>query len=649
MQFLYISLKAFSPENPVAGLTRFVAHDDFTLLVVAYHLNDDVQGLVHTAQGDKLDDEVVALLRSDSVVKVAHNTRFTRLCLERYLGVSLDARQWFDTKAHCTVSGLPQGLPEIASALQFKIAPYPEEAALTKFFALPNKKGKRNIAQRYDKDWLLFAESVWGNLCATMRLHAHLLSLYPSPLLEDEQKVYKVDQEINSRGIEVDARFVALALRMYEKHQRVLRMRLEKRIGNSATPTFFRDYLARRTGRVLQSLNKSALKALLGELADEAIKEDIRDYLELQRTACKKYSAIQKSVVNATRIYDHLQYLGTATGRWSSSGVQMQNLPSTSLSPEDLHTARELVLNGDVESIALLFGDVTDTLAQLVRTSFVPSADKLFCVADYSAIEARVLACLAQEEWRLELFRNNGLLYETSAAKMFRVDIETVLADPALRPKGKVAELSLGYGGGVNALIGMGALDKGITREELPIIVSEWRRANPRIVAFWDKCMSMALEAIHAPENTFSLFIYQNRGDEERTKIVNVYLHFCLIKGNLCIVLPSGRSLVYRGAKPDKGGFSYIKDGEEEYVFGGKLVENITQAVARDILACAIVRINPFYDVVLHVHDEIVAEIPKERASDALQRIADSMATPPVWLPDIPLHVEAFATPYYCK
>lgn len=646
MQFLYLSLKAYSPEAPSLGLTRFVAHDDFTLLVVAYRLNDDVQGLAHIAQGDKLDDEVVALLRSDSVVKVAHNTRFTRLCLERYLGVSLDACQWFDTKAHCTLCGLPHALPDIAFSLKFKTHPAPDEAALTKLFALPDKNGKRTEPYRHGKEWGRLAEAVVLNLYATMELHRHLLALYPSPLLEDEQKAYHVDQEINSRGIRVDTRFVASALRMYETHQRVLRIRLEKRIGNSVTPTSFRDYLARCTNHILKDLNKTSLSKLLGNVSDESIRDDIRDFLELQRTACKKYSAIQKSVMNATHIFDHLQYLGTATGRWSSSGVQMHNLPTIYLSAEDLHTARESVLARDVETLALLFGNVTDTLAQLVRTSFIPSAGKLFCVADYSAIEARVLAYLAQEEWRLELFHNNGLLYETSASKMFRVDMETVQGNPTLRGKGKIAELALGYGGGVNALIGMGALDKGIDREELPIIVSEWRRTNPRIVAFWNTCMSCALEAIHAPERLFSLCLHAAQ-DSSSDTVVSLRFHYK--KETLCIVLPSGRSLLYRNAKFDKGGFSYIKEGKEEHVFPGKLVENIVQATARDILAHALVAVNRSYPVVLHVHDEIVAEVPQDDTTHTLQTIAERMAAPPIWLPDIPLRIEAFVTPYYCK
>ena len=650
MRILAIDIETYSDiDLKRSGVYPYAASPFFEILLFAYAVDDGEVKSVDLAKGEKLPQEILKGIRDDKVIKSAFNAAFERVCLSCYLGEYLSPKSWRCTAVQAASLSLPFSLEDVGHVLHLEKQKLGEGKELIKYFSMPCKSTKangnriRNLPQDDEEKWELFKEYCKRDV-EVERLISKRLSRYPLSL--KEQEAYELDQEINDRGVLVDMNLVNSAIAMDDlfKGDALKRAKSLTGLENPNSPTQLKTWLKGK-GVEMDSLSKKSveeLMALKGERSesDASIKEVLNLRLHLSKTSIKKYEAIERSACLDKRVRGLFQFYGAnRTGRWAGRLVQVQNLPQDHL--KDLDLTRSLVKEGNFHSLNLLYDNLPGVLSELIRTTFIPKENHTFLVADYSAIEARVIAWLAMETWRLEVFKTHGKIYEASASQMFNVPMDSITKDSPLRQKGKVAELALGYGGSVGALTAMGALEKGLTAEELPGIVEAWRRANPNITKLWWNIGKAAIRVI-------------TRGGQVQVGRINLFYQ----DGIMFITLPSGRKLSYVRAKVLEKyqgrkvityeGLGTSKKWTSLQTYGPKLVENIVQGIARDLLAEAMASLSKAgFKIVMHVHDEVVIETPKD--GDFLEDICKIMKITPTWARGLTLDVDGFQCDYYKK
>ena len=644
---LAIDIETFSPVDLTSsGVFKYAEDPDFTILLLAYAYDNEPVRIIDLASGEALPDALLNDLSDPSVIKTAYNASFEIACLNAFLITRLDPSQWECTMVRAAVSGLPLSLDAASKVLKLDQQKMSVGRALIRYFSMPVKPVKsngfrtRNLPFHDPEKWELFKEYCRQDVETERAVRSAISHIV---ILPEEKQLWLLDQEINSRGILIDQEFVANAIRIYESSQACLLEEASDLTGlaNPNSPAQLKAWL-NDNDQDISSLSRSNLVNLLGTSETPDVTRAIELRLEMAKSSVKKYEAMQAAVCSDGRIRGLLQfYAANRTGRWAGRLVQVQNLPQNHL--KDLDLARQLVKSNDGDLLELAFGSVSDTLSQLIRTAFIAGEGKHFIVADFSAIEARIIAWLAGEQWRMEVFKSHGKIYEASASQMFRVPIEKVTKGSELRQKGKIAELACGYQGGVRALKSMGALEMGVPENELQSIITRWRKANPNIVQLWNEVSEKALEA------TESLNLVPFRFG----------MSFLHSKGSLIINLPSSRQLFFRNARLIKnasGNAVLAYDGmnqttktwETVETYGGKLVENIVQAIARDCLAESMLSLSASgYRIVMHVHDEVVIETDGSKGS--LEDVISIMSRPIPWAKGLPLKADGYETSYYKK
>ncbi len=644
MPTLGIDIETYSEVDlPKCGVYAYAEHPSFEILLFAYAFDDEETQVVDLKCGERLPPRVLDALTDPDITKTAFNAAFERTCIGRCLGKRLDAAQWQCTAVQSAMLALPLSLEGVGEVLGIERKKLKEGGDLVRYFSLPCKPTKangqrtRNLPEHAPEKWQRFKEYCVRDVDAEREIRAKLQG-YPIPA--KEQELYRLDQEINDRGIMVDPVLVARAIECDEQYREKTTKRAYELTGlaNPNSPAQLKEWLEGQ-GTQVDTLDKKAVRALLPG-AEGDVLEVLRLRLLMAKTSVKKYEAIRRSVCADGRVHGLLQFYGAnRTGRWAGRLVQIQNLPQNHLS--DLALARDLVKAGRYADIEALYESTPNVLSELIRTAFVPRPGCRFIVADFSAIEARVIAWLAGEQWRLEVFEGGGDIYCASASKMFHVPVEKHGQNSHLRQKGKIAELALGYGGAVGALTAMGALEMGLAEEELPPLVRQWREANPHIIRLWAQVEDAAMTAAR-----------------EKARVRLGRLTFHCRSGMLFITLPSGRKLCY--VKPriqtnrfGGDGLTYEGVGEGKKwtrieTFGGKLTENIVQATARDLLAEAMLRLRDAgLEIVMHVHDEAVLEVPIGHSR--VEEVCALMAEAPAWADGLPLRADGYECEFYKK
>ena len=663
MNTLAIDIETYSSNDlKTGGVYKYVEAPDFEILLLAYTMDNgkgvsvNLLDLASEDEGVEL-DIVLDWLTDPTIRKVAHNSAFEICCLSKAFGLTLDPAQWSCTMAKAAQLGLPLSLDQLGKVLKVDAQKDAAGKALIKYFTMPCKPTKangmrtRNLPHHDPEKWEAFKSYCIGDVNAE-RAVAEKISFFEVPA--QETALWNLDQLINSTGVLLDPVLIENAIRIDIEHKARLTAEAIELTGldNPNSVQQLIGWLEAETGEEVESLNKEKLPGLLENAETDTVRRVLQLRQEMSKTSVKKYAAMQKAVGADGRVRGLLQYYGAGrTGRWSGRLIQPQNLAKNDIDPVkgffrgvgDLDRAREIVKSGDADLLEMLYGNVPNTLSQLIRTAFIAPPGSRFLVADFSAIEARVIAWLAGEKWRLDVFNSHGKIYEASAAQMFRVDISEVTKGSEYRAKGKIAELALGYQGGVDALIKMGALKMGLKEAELQNLVDLCRIANPKIKKYWYDVNDHAISAIEYPGLTRQLR----------------HVEFQMRKGALFIKLPSGRELCYMRARLRPGKFGndqIVYEGMDQTTkkwrtidtYGGKLVENIVQAVARDLLAHALLEVHKAgYKIALHVHDEIIIEAPYGTGStEEVDRI---MSTGPTWSKGLPLTADSYETEYYYK
>ena len=644
MRVLHLDIETYSSAPlPKCGVYRYCDAPDFEILLLSYAFDDAPVVTVDMACGETLPDAFLHALEDANVLKIAHNAAFERVCFSKHLGHWLDPAQWRCTMVMAWYQTLPGKLADVAVALNVTEKKMEEGKDLIRYFSMPCKATKtnggrtRNLPRHAPEKWATYkaynAQDVETERAVYKALLHHALP-------EHEWALYALDQRINDRGVRVDRLLVKNAMEVDLAFSQQAFQRAQELTGleNPGSVSQLKAWLA-DMDMPMESLSKRIVQEKAAG-AEGIVKELLELRLELSKTSVKKYESMARCICKDGRVHGLLQFGGASrTFRWAGRLVQAQNLPQNHL--PDLNLARDIVRSGDEEQLELLFGSVPNTLSELIRTAFIPRDGCRFIVADFSAIEARVLAWLAGEEWVLEEFRGKGKIYEATASRMFHIPQETIVKghpNYEYRQKGKQATLSCGYGGGVGALKAMGAK---MPEEEMQPLVDAWRAANPNIVRFWNALGNAASEVIE-------------KHNSVRVGKVMVYRK----EGHMLIRLPGGRDLCYLSPRFvtnrfGSRGIGYLAAGasgkmELQETFGGKIAENCTQAIARDLLAHAMLNLEAAgYPIVFHVHDEAVMEVPIGQGS--VEEACRVMAIPPDWARDLPLRADGDEMTYYKK
>ena len=639
-----------------AGAYKYAQSPDFEILLFAYSLDDSPVKVIDLACGEKIPETICQALTDPTVVKHAYNAAFEWYCLNQ-AGYRTPLEQWRCTMAHGLYCGYTAGLDATGKAIGLpqKKQKLATGKALIRYFCTPCRPTKANGGRTWNlpkhapEKWELFKEYC-GQDVVTEKAILRRLELFPMP--DEEEKLWQMDVRMNAYGVRVDTGLIDGALSVHERSAEELTRTAAAMTGlpNPNSPAQLLKWLGEQ-GAELPDLRKETVSEALDD--PEKLPGEVKTVLEIRqqlgKTSIKKYEAMKTACCTDERVRGLTQYYGAnRTGRWAGRMVQMQNLPRNYL--KTLDYARKLVKAGNYEGVKAIYGNVPDTLSQLIRTAFIPSEGNKFVVADFSAIEARVIAWLAGEQWVNEVFATHGKIYEATASQMFGVPVEKIVKgnpEYSLRQKGKVATLALGYQGGVNSLVSMGALNMGLTEEELPEIVDRWRQANPRIVDLWYQVGNAALAVMEtAQPQAIRGLVFALEGD--------------LLYGQsfLTVRLPSGRKLFYPRPFLKENQFGrpavhYYTVGQQTRkwevasTYGGKMVENIVQAIARDCLAETLKRIDARgLQVVFHVHDEVIIDAP---AGTTVEEICGLMAEPIPWAPGLILKGAGFENDYYMK
>lgn len=634
------------------GVYHYAEAPDFSILIISYAFDSgDVKTIDCTDPDPAMMEEFKRLLKDPDVIKTAFNANFERTCLAKWTGEPMPPEQWRCTMIKALTLGLPGSLAGVGVALGL-----PEDKlkdskgkALINYFSKPCKPTKanggrtRNLPAHDPDKWKLYLDYNRQDVVTEQEV-LRRLSIYETT--QAEQDLWSLDQRMNDNGVQMDMAMVDRIVEWDDLSRERLKEEARKLTGLSNPNSIAQlgGWLAEK-GVPVDKVDKDTVSELLGH---SGLPEDVRRVLEIRRalgkTSVAKYGAMQEAVCEDGRLRGILQFYGAnRSGRWAGRIVQTHNLAKNFL--PDLALARELAAAGDFETMETLYGEAAFVFSELIRTAFIPSDGCRFVVSDFSAIEARVISWIAGEEWRLRAFREGKDIYCETASQMYRVPVVKHGVNGHLRQKGKVAELACGYQGGVGA---MKRMDKGgsIPEEELQSVVDQWRKANPNVVKLWRVCERAAMTAIK---------------DRRRVKLKNAGLVFEYVDGNLFIKLPSGRKLCYWDCRLKmmqsdgrehivyKGVNQATRQWTDEETYGGKLVENIVQAVARDCLAVTMMRVSALgYKIVMHVHDEIIVDVPIEDTG-AMERISKCMSDPIEWAPDLPLRGDGYETPFYMK
>lgn len=641
---LAIDIETYSDVDLIScGVYKYSSSPYFEILLIAYSVDDKETVCIDVANGEEPPKEFMEMLFDDTVTKTAFNANFERTCFSNYYQHSFRPEAWRCTAVQAAMLALPLSLEGVGAVLGLDKQKMTEGKELIKYFCSPCKATKsnggrtRNLPKDAPEKWRQFKTYCIRDVDVEKQIRQRLAKF---PIPKREQEIYCLDQRINDRGIMVDRNLVnhAVACDLLYKETATARAYELTGLENPNSVSQLKLWLKEK-GLEVDSLAKDTVKDLSMK-AEGDVQEVLKLRLATSKTSVKKYEAIDRSVCAENRVHGLLQFYGAnRTGRWAGRLVQIHNLPQNHL--PDLELARALVSEGRYEEVELFYESTPNVLSELIRTAFVAKPGCRFIISDYSAIEARVLAWLAGEEWRLQVFETHGKIYEASASAMFHVPIEEITKTSPLRQKGKISELALGYGGAVGALTSMGALKMGLAEEELPGLVSTWRSANPHITAFWWVVDEAAVTAVR---------------DKKPSKVGRVSFEYK--SGILFVTLPSGRKLSY--VKPrmllnkfGRKGLTYEGIGESKKwmrleTYGPKLVENIVQAASRDILAEAMLRLEKEgFDIVCHVHDEVVLEVPDGKSS--VEEVNEIMAVNPVWTEGLPLKAAGFESPFYKK
>ena len=675
MDYLFIDFETYSSiDIKKAGAYRYAESDDFAILLCGYMFNSETEVTIldlTTNNGRIAFMQLFKKVASDeNITIVAHNAAFERICLREY-GFNISPLRFMCTANLSLYCGLPAALDGVSKALDLKDKKLGTGKDLIKYFSVPCKPTKtnggrtRNMPEHAPEKWLDFIEYLRYDVLSEKEIFD---KLYPLGFPDYERYVYAADQKINDYGILVDTDLMRSAILMDEAFKTELsnEVRRNQGINNLKSMPELKKYILDKTGLTVESLNKKSMDDVIAaiENSDSVSEEDKKDVLtvldarkEIGKTSNAKYTAMQNSLGRGDRIRGLFRYYGASrTGRWAGRLVQLQNLPQNHI--EDLDTARDTVKTKDLNWLKMMYEKPTHIMSQLIRTTFIAPEGMTFAVADFSAIEARVIAWVAQERWRLDTFADPTKdIYCESASMMFHVPVTK--ADSELRQKGKVSELALGYGGGVNALMVMDT-KKAIDPDDMQNIVNLWRASSPRIVQLWRNIENAAKQAINKLQPS-SVVIDSN---------ARINFMYSPKTRYLTIQLPSGRKLFYPNAETlvrtvktasgdsfDVENIGYM--GQDQTTgkwvklttYGGKLTENVIQAIARDLLANAIFQVYKLgYNIVLHVHDEIAAEIPEDgNSEEVLKTMSDAMCMPPKWAVNIPLRAAGYITKYYKK
>lgn len=645
MKTLSIDIETYS-DVPLqkTGVYRYCESPDFEILLFAYSVDNVPVEVVDLACGEKIPEEVLAALEDENVIKWAFNASFERICLSRFLGYPtgeyLNPESWRCSMIWSATMGLPLSLEGVGAVLGLEKQKLTEGKDLIKYFCQPcaptktNGQRTRNRPFHAPDKWAAFKRYNIRDVETEMGIQQKLRKF---PVPDSVWEEYHIDQEINDRGVRLDMELVHQAIEMDTRSREELTeaMKHLTALENPNSVQQMKQWLSDK-GLETESLDKKSVAELL-KTAPPELCDVLTLRQQLAKSSVRKYQAMEKTVCEDGRARGMFQFYGAnRTGRFSGRNIQLQNLPQNHL--PDLAEARALVRIGDFSGVELLYEDVPDTLSQLIRTAFIPREGTQFLVADFSAIEARVIAWFADERWRQEVFANGGDIYCASASQMFKVPVEKHGINGHLRQKGKIAELALGYGGSTGALKAMGAIEMGLTEEELPPLVDAWRQANPNIVKFWWDVDRAVMEAVKYKHTT-----------------TDYGLTFSCRSGMLFITLPSGRKLAY--VKPKVGtnkfggecityeGVGATKKWERLDSYGPKFVENIVQATARDIL-CYAMRTLRCCSIVMHIHDELVIETDPKVSLDA---VCEQMGRTPPWAKGLLLRADGYATPFYKK
>lgn len=637
MKTLNIDIETKSGNEIKYGVRKYVDSFDFEILLFAYSIDGGEVEVVDFTKGYDVPLEVNLALTDPSVTKIAFNASFERTCISRAMGRPLPPEQWRDTMIWGMELGLPASLEQMSKYLKVPQQKDTEGKRLIRKYCIPKKDG--SFCEEYDsEDWELFKSYVAQDVRTEMSIAEELASY---PIADSEWELWALDQAINDRGVGIDMDLVRAALLLDEETSAAAKEQLKTLTGldNPNSVMQLKKWLGEQ-GLQVQSLGKEQLTEILSDAETPNL---VREALLLRQatsnSSIKKYDMLNNATCQDDRIHGILQFYGaTRTGRWAGRLLQVQNLPRGSLKPHELATARDFVKDQDMEALDMIWGDVPEVLKSLIRSALIPSDGHEFIVSDFSAIEARVIAWLAGETWVLDTFREGHDIYKATANQMFHLGgVDKV--DKAMRQRGKVATLALGYQGGTGALQAMGALKMGIKEDELQGLVNAWRTANPNIVKFWRRVEAAAKRAL-----------------EFGTKVSlrGTGISFYVRDTFLMIGLPNGRSIAYANATLEDGRIRYEGKSMTSSTFqkldtyGGKLVENIVQATARDVLGESMIRLEKLgYKIVAHVHDEVILDVPKGVTN--IDEINEQMAINPEWTEGLPLAAAGFRSDFYMK
>ena len=643
MKQISIDIETYSSTNlNQTGVYRYADSNDFELLLFGYATDFGPVKVVDLTQGEKISSQIIQALDDPAIIKSAFNAQFERVCLSRFVGHRLKPAGWHCSRVWSATLGLPLSLRDVGSVLGLPRQKITAGKELVRYFCTPCKPTKsnqnrtRNFPYHAPNKWQQFKQYNQRDVEVEMEI-TQKLERFPVP--QNEWENYWMDQDINDRGIRIDQQLVNNAIKCQSVFHDQYLQTAKKVTGlaNPNSPLQLKDWL-RQQGVKTDSLSKVSVAQLL-QTTTGKVHQVLALRQLLSKSSVKKYQAMQKAMCQDGRVHGLLQFYGAnRTGRWAGRLVQVQNLPRNSM--PDLEEARELVKQGNATALAMLYDSVPDVLSQLIRTAFIPSKNHHFYVADFSAVEARVIAWLSNEKWRQDAFAKNEDIYCASASQMFGVPVVKHGINGELRQKGKIAELALGYGGSIGALKAMGATKLGLTDNELPPLVQMWRNASPHIVQFWWDVDKAAKECIktHLPQTTHGMkFIYRS--------------------GCMFLRLRSGRYLCY--PKPKIGtnrfgsesitfmGINTVKKWDRIETYGAKLVENIVQATSRDLLAEAMRRLEATGNtVVMHIHDEAVIDAPFNRSLDTMVQL---MTKVPDWANGLILNAAGFVSDFYKK
>lgn len=657
MARLYIDVETRSDVDiSKSGIYKYVESDNFKVILVAYALDDNDVVVVDLIEND-YPTELVNYFKDPTIELHAWNAAFERVVFEKEFKGLIPLKRWYCSMAKSAMAGFPLQLTKAGEALQIDKAKLDTGKELIKLFCIPKPKavgipGQKTLFEpntelfnnpyNYVQEWEDFKTYNRFDVEAEREIDIKLNYLEVTPV---ERNIYLLDQTINDNGVQICRDMVEGAEELGAEVKDTLIADSQRLTGldNPNSAKALKNWLEKASSEKYTSTAKDYLKDKLKQTTDPVIRAVISNRLMVNKSSVSKYLAMDVAIQLDGRIRGLSQYYGARTGRWAGRRVQLQNIPQNKIDNEDLDLARELVKSKDLALIETLYGNTNDILSQLIRTAIIAPKGKSFAVADFSAIEARVLAWLAKEMWRLEVFATHGKIYEASASMMFGVPLASVTKDSDYRKKGKIAELALGYGGSVGAFKAFGAEKMGLTETDMEHTVSLWREKSPNIVNFWYRIDKAVIDAVK----------------NGTTTVVN-YVEVGRTKDYFYILLPSGRKLYYNNPTitQNKWGRDSVAfrglDDKNNYVwietYGGKLTENIVQAIARDILAIAMLRLyKAGFKIVMHVHDEVVAEAPEELAEEKLKEMCHLLGLPISWAKLLPLNAEGFTSKYYKK